>query len=268
MRKYIVLSVNQNVDYLYFLPLTIWTWEKTGWEVLVFYRGEKRDGHAEILSLNYSELVFDLDKIDGIRDATIAQTSRLYAGCLNSIEYNDYIMLGDVDMLALSDAWKPDYTNLTVYNHDLTGFGEIPMCYVGAPKSIWNEFMKLDGLGYNEALKRDVTANQNSKSDDFYKWWGVDQQTLTARLNEYGKEKITFVNRGQSTHGFARGRVDRGSGGWVLDQPELIDAHLMQQTHHSQEKIDKLMQLLRHVWPQEDFTWFERYTEEFKKLAV
>lgn len=260
MKKYISLSVNQNVDYLYFIPLTVWTWRKIGFEPILFYRGERNE--LTDLVFNGVENIRILGPIEGIRDATIAQISRLYAGCLG-IEDNDYIMLGDADMLALSNAWNPDLSKLTIYNHDLTGFSEVPMCYVGAPKRIWKDVMKLEGIDYNEAIKRDIARSSTAKSEDFYKWWGVDQQTLTAHLWEYGKDKITFINRGQGSHGFARGRVDRGGGGWVLNQPELIDAHLMQQTHHKQEKIDKLMELLRHVWPQEDFTWFENYTKEF-----
>lgn len=273
MKKYIVLSVNDNVDYLYFTPLVCWAWRKFGWEPIVFYRGETNTITDLMTVYRFKAYhIRHIEPIEGIRDATLAQCSRLYAGCLNSyddgINDDDYLMLGDADMLALSDHWKPNTSKVTVYNHDLTGFGEIPMCYVGAPVTMWREIMNLKDVSYNEALKRDISHYPNAKDQDFYKWWGCDQQILTARLKEYGTGKIDFINRGQGSHGYARGRVDRGSGGWVLDQPELIDAHLQQQTHHSQEKIESLMQLLRHVWPGEDFTWFEDYTKEFKRLAV
>lgn len=275
MKKYIVLSVNENVDYLYFTPLTCWAWRKFGWEPIVFYYA--KPAAIGRLATDIERLVFGDDPngkfkyllpIEGYRADTITQISRLYGGCLFTNEPESYLMTGDIDMLPLSDYWKPEEHGVTVYGHDLTGFGHYPICYIGMQATTWQEVMDISSVLYNSHIKLDLDTLPQAKDPDFYKYWFSDQDLITARLNEYGKDKITFVNRGQGPHGFARGRVDRGSGGWVLDQPELIDAHLMQQTHHSQEKIDKLMQLLRHVWPQEDFTWFEKYTDEFKKLAV
>lgn len=270
MNKYIILSVNHNVDYMYFLPLTVWSWQRIGFEPIIFYRGDP--GELPKLCFNGLRLLRNgtgiktIDSIEGVKDATIAQVSRLYAGCVSTLEDDDYLMLGDVDMLALGSHWNGDTSKVTVYNHDLTGFGEIPMCYVGAPKHLWKQIMRLDGITYNEAIKRDIENYPNAKDPDFYKWWGCDQQILTARLKEYGTGKIDFINRGQYTNGFARGRVDRGA--WSLNHDVFIDAHLMQQTHHSVEKIEKLFELLHKVWPGEDFTWFMDYTKEFKRLAV
>lgn len=271
MKRYIVLSVNDNVDYLYFTPLTCWAWRQFGWEPIVFYQG----GNSDVLNLvshninNFGYLNWrQIIKHDGYRSDTITQISRLYGGACVPCAPVDYFMTGDIDMLPLSDYWKPDFKEVTVWGHDLTGFGHYPICYIGMNSWEWRHVMNVWNSDYNEYIKRDLDTLPQAKDPDFYKYWFSDQDLITARLNEYGKEKIKFVNRGQGTHGFARGRVDRGSGGWVLNQPELIDAHLMQQTHHSQEKIDKLMQLLRHVWPGEDFAWFEKYTEEFKKLAL
>jgi hypothetical protein len=276
MKKYIVLSVNDNVDYLFFTPLTCWAWRKFGWEPIVFFhhtedtRGNfiKQMRKAELTALCFGPyLPINSYPIEGYRSDTITQISRLYASHLVGEEA--YLMTGDIDMIPLSDYWKPNFTVPTVYGHDLTGFGHYPICYIGMPTSLWDFVMSCHKEEpFANHMKRDLDCLPQAKDPDFYKYWFTDQDLITQRLNEYGKDKINFVNRGQGTHGFARGRVDRGSDGWVLDQPELIDAHLPQQCHHSQEKIDKLMGLLRHVWPAEDFTWFEKYIVEFKKLAV
>lgn len=265
MKKYIVLSVNDNLDYLYFTPLTYWAWRKFGWEPILFYNGKlKSISDVWFLSKIHPCNVFQLEQHEGYRSDTITQVSRLY-GAANW--NNDYLMTGDIDMLPLSDYWNPDTEKVTVWGHDLTGFGHFPICYIGMPSRLWRDVMNIDSSNYNELIKRDLETLPQAKDPDFYKYWFSDQDLITDRLKQYGTGKIEFINRGQGKHGYARGRVDRGNGGWVLDQPELIDAHLQQQTHHSQEKIDRLMQLLHHVWPQEDFTWFEEYTKEFKKLA-
>jgi hypothetical protein len=270
MKKYIVLSVNDNVDYLYFTPLTCWAWRKFGWEPIVFYHRSKNTLEKQLLELMVFEKsgvkVVCLDSIDGYRSDTITQISRLYASWV--VNEPSYLMTGDIDMIPLSDYWKPDPNKVTVYGHDLTGFGHFPICYIGGPDVYWSYFMNNIGHGVNESIKRDLDTLPQAKDPDFYKYWFSDQDLITERLKQYGTGKIDFINRGQGSHGYARGRVDRANGGWVFNQPELIDAHLMHQTHHSEEKTQKLYDLLHHVWPEEDFTWFKNYTDEFKKLAV
>lgn len=271
MKKYIVLSVNDNCDYLYFTPLTCWAWRKFGWEPILFYnRNEKTDRLTQleelIINVPGNELlsIKFVKPIDGYRSDTITQISRLYGSC--AVNDDCYLMTGDIDMLPLSDYWKPNLNKVSVYGHDLTGYGHFPICYVGAPDVAWDTFMDIaHPYDYNFFIKRDLDTLPQAKNPDFYKYWFSDQDLITERIKQYGTGKIDFINRGQYPNGFAKGRVDRGS--WTLDHETLIDAHLMQQTHHSQEKIDKLMELLRHVWPNEDFTWFRDYTNKFRELA-
>lgn len=270
MKKYIVLSVNDNVDYLYFTPLICWAWRKFGWEPIVFYHGDRDGFDGRISDLTFELAGFEnmhiIKSIEGYRSDTITQISRLYGSC--AVQDECYLMTGDIDMLPLSDYWKPDFSKVSVYGHDLTGFGHFPICYIGAPDVAWDTFMDIAyPYDHNFFIKRDLDTLPQAKDPDFYKYWFSDQDLITERLKQYGTSKIDFINRGQGSHGYARGRVDRGNGGWALDQPELIDAHLMQQTHHSEEKIQKLYQLLEHVWPHEDFQWFKDYTVKFKELA-
>ena len=274
MNKYIVLSVNQNEDYAYFVPLVCWGWRKFGWEPIIFYLG----GRPDYIDLAISEeSPVYINPIKDYRSDTITQISRLYGSMV--AHSGEYLMTGDIDMLPLSNYWQPDFEKVTVYGHDLTGYGHYPICYIGMDVKYWHRVMKINDFNsekgtyvisngdYDSAIKRDLDTLPQAKDPDFYKYWFSDQDLITARLNEYGKERITFVNRGQGAHGYARGRVDRGSGGWVLDQPELIDAHLEQQTHHSTAKIGRLFDLLRHVWPNENFDWFAQYTTEFRKIT-
>lgn len=284
MKKYIVLSVNDNVDYLYFAPLVCWAWRKFGWEPILFYQQSRvddvvfygdysyRDQGKLIIWLKkwYDENHFDkpilkfVDSIEGYRSDTITQISRLYGAC---VKYG-YLMTGDIDMLPLSDYWKPEDDKITVYGHDLTGFGHYPICYIGMESSHWMKVMGIVNNDYNWHIKNDLDTLPQAKNPDFYKYWFSDQDLITERLNQDCRGKITFINRGQGSHGYARGRVDRGSGGWVLNQPELIDAHLEQQTWQNEAKTQRLYELLAHVWPNENFDWFKNYTNEFRKLAV
>lgn len=264
MRKYIVLSVNDNVDYLYYVPLTVWAWRHFGWEPILFYQGGNSDAVNLVTNnskgLNWRQIIWH----EGYRSDTITQISRLYAGCV--LDPEDYLMTGDIDMIPLSDYWKPDTSKVTVYGHDLTGFGHFPICYIGMLADSWRKVMNLNTCDYNKLIKRDLDTLPQAKDPDFYKYWFTDQDLITARLKEYGTDKIDFIYRGQYANGFAVGRVDRGC--WELNHHTLIDAHLMQQTWQSEEKIKKLLELLHHAFPKEDFLWWAKYTNEFRKLAV
>lgn len=267
MIKYVVISADQNPDYAYYLPLTCALWEKFGWEPIVFYRGDTYDNHWTTLATNKcGELCFDVDAINGVRNATIAQVSRLYAATLNFVEDDDLIMTADADMLPLSDYWHPNPTKITYYGRDLTGYGEIPICYISMTKTRWIEVMCLTKMDHNEMIKRDLTNHPNVKSDDFYKWWGIDQQIITQRIDDVQFEK-EFIKRGQLSNGFARGRVDRGA--WSLDHKQFIDAHLFHQIYHKgrEQYFEKTLDLLYHIWPDEDWTWFISYTHKFRKLT-
>ena len=264
MKKHIVLSVNDNPDYLYFVPLTVWAWEKFGWWPVIMFNGEANKTVDYVFRYSFEEwdgtFVNTVDKIKPYRSDTVTQISRLYAACVA----DDYIMTGDIDMLPLSDYWQPNLKNMTVWGHDLTGYGHYPICYIGGTAEKWREAMRIDSSDYNALIKRDLNSLPQAKSDDFYKYWFTDQDLITQRLKPF---KPTIINRGQYSNGFARGRVDRGA--WSLDHREFIDCHMHHQIHYkgNEWKFADTMALLRKVWPEENFDWFVEYHNEFRKLT-
>jgi hypothetical protein len=263
MAKYIVLSVNDNPDYLYFTPLVCWAWRQFGWEPIIMYSGMLKNMAEVWLYSNIEKANVKLILHNGdYRDDTVTQMSRLYAACVQE----GYLMTGDIDMIPLSDYWKPQEDTITVYGHDLTGYGHYPICYIGMPHTRWIEVMGLSSKDYNSLIKRDLDTLPQAKDTDFYKYWFSDQDLITQRLKEV-QFPITSILRGQYKNGFAHGRVDRGA--WTLDHPQFIDAHLHHQIYHrgNEWKFDKTIELLRKVWPNEDFTWFIEYNKEFKRLT-
>lgn len=261
--KKIILSTNWNPDYLYYLPLTVWAWRKFGWESEVFYEGAKTDCFH--LADSEANCAINHLSVEGYRSDTIAQISRLYAACVT----DGYLMTGDIDMMPLSDYWK-DYNEneITIWGHDLTGFGHYPICYIGMPHTRWIEVMGLVNENYNALIRKDLDHLPQAKDTDFYKYWFSDQDLITQRIQmtEFPRK---IINRGQLPNGYARGRVDRGA--WSLDHPEMIDCHMLRDMYKLSDtglgNYAKTMRLLEKVWPQEDFTWFREYTTEFQKLA-
>jgi hypothetical protein len=287
MRKYVVLAIDDNPKYGYYLPLLLFGWRSIGWDVIIFYVGQKNSRNELIMDtfdlLNskltpqykeyYKLVIVGIDSIVGYKDETVAQVSRLYACCLSHPSV--FLMTSDADMLPLSDYWKIEqkalYTDRngnkkhlfdptpTAWGRDLTDY-HFPICYVGMQASDWIDVMQLHKLDPNEMIRRDLKEIPPRQSV-----WCQDQDIITQRILEYGEQKIKKVKRGTDLRtGYPLGRVDRSN--WHLNHTQLIDAHLPHDILTNDESYNKVVNLLTHVWPGVDFTWYYQYHKEFKKL--
>lgn len=258
MKKYIVLSVNENPDYLFHVPLTVWAWKRLGWEPIVFFYGKRNTVPVET-DFPFEYYVAEIESMPDYQSETITQISRLYGSCL----VDGYIMTGDIDMLPLSDYWKPDMAKLTVWGRDLTDY-HFPICYIGAPSVVWSEIMQLSHDDYNGYIKRDLDSLPQAKSNDKTKRWVTDQDLITERINNssYVPERI---DRGTDRRtGYPVGRIDRSH--WTLDHRQYIDCHMFHGIQNDESKFKKTLEMLHTVWPKEDFAWWINYYKEFKKL--
>lgn len=266
MKKYIILSVNYNCDYLFYLPLCVWAWKKFGWQPLVFVEGVAKI--PDLWRFVGNQIAIEdriiLNQIPPYRSDTITQTSRLYGACVA----DGYLMTGDIDMIPLSDYWHPNEEEITIYGHDLTGYGNYPICYIGMKSSRWIEVMGLTSKDYNAMIKRDLSGIPKASSEKWEDYWETDQDLITKRLNAVNWLK-TKISRGQYSNGYAAYRVDRGD--WRLDHEKFIDCHLLRDCYKKSDQgfanFAKVMTLLDKIWPEEDFQWLRDYTQEFQRLA-
>lgn len=236
MKKYIVVSSNNNPDYYHYAKYLERAWNKLGWNLCVMITADVNPLDLELS--NPESIYIQLPEIPGLRKETVAQASRLYAA--NYLPLDALIMTSDMDLLPLSDYWHPSPDAITVYGHDLTDYTYIPMGYVVMLGSKWKQVMN---LSYNttEDLLRDCQEFGSAFSDQWEKWWNVDWEILTARLKRFTNE-ITFVKRGRGHSSFAYGRVDRGDGMVVPDEI-LIDAHCENNNSQHPEKLAKFLNL-------------------------
>lgn len=271
MKRYIVLSVNDDPVYLFYLPLALWAWRKIGWLPITAFIGNMYSPVSEfVLNQCKGGPFINFDKIDGYRDDTITQVSRLY--CATFAEDESMVMTGDIDLIPLSDYWNPHLQEITCYGLDLADYRHYPICFVAMSKENWNRIMRLSENTH--AMKNDLDSMPQAKDPDFYKYWFTDQDLITNRLK--GKP-INSILRGKLPNGLAKGRVDRGS--WSLNHETFIDAHLHRDLYKAfqnpghehfqlyQKKWREHMELLHTVWPNEDWTWFIDYTKQFAELA-
>lgn len=263
-QKYIVLSINENPEYSFYLPLVVWAWKKFGWNAIVFYSGlGDRCSSLAIKNTDLSNVMFHNVQVEEYRSDTIAQVSRLYAACPYGHK-DDYLMTSDVDMLPLSDYWQFDREKIGIWGHDLTGFQHMPICYIGMKRPRWIEVMGLTSHLYTKMIKRDLDSMPNAKSSNFEEWWSVDQQLITARINAVNFPKQN-VSRGSGANGYPIGRVDRSA--WSLNHEQFIDCHMLRSIWKNPDHLARTMLLLYKIWPNENFTWFRTYAENFASIA-
>jgi hypothetical protein len=254
MKKYIVLSVNDNPKYLFFVPLMVFAWSQFGWWPVIFYHGE----WGKLAKFTFNELdgfAFELDTIPQYKSETITQVSRLYGACVA----NGYLMTSDIDLMPLSDYWHPNENEITSYGRDLSD-RHYPIAYIGMSSDKWREVMNIDGTDYQYHMRRDLRQQENM--------WTLDQDLITEKLT-YRPQKtriIKRIDRGTDKRtGYPLGRVDRSN--WRLDHDVLIDAHLPHDILTNEASFKKVLELLHVVWPKENWAWFISYYKEFKKLS-
>lgn len=210
----VILSTTDGGDYLPYLEYCQKAWNKLGWKTLTFYLGKVAPKSTE------QNRVLEIPKKfleHGYREATLVQVARLFGG-----HYCEgMVMTGDVDMLPMSNYWKPAPHCVTVYGYDLTGYSEYPICYIAMDAQAWR-----DVVPERDPIELLDKYEAKAKSEDFYTWWGVDQYIITERIDDRIAHTPRQIHRGLEG-ATAKGRVDRHDWMGTLGRPGVkIDAHM------------------------------------------
>lgn len=247
MKKYVVVSTNNSADYYFYAPFVEKAWNNYGWDLCVIVT---HDVNTKNIHLNNpNTILVQLPNIAGLRIETVSQASRLYAA--NYLSLDALIMTSDMDLIPLSNYWKPEPEDITVYGHDLTDFSYYPMGYVAMTGRQWREKLKLT---YNteadmlrDARETEVNGVKIAYSDNWEQWWNFDWQLLTNRLIPFASQ-IKFVNRGRRLTGtYAYGRVDRGDSMQIPPNETLIDAHCENHNVQHPDKLNKFLALYESI---------------------
>lgn len=238
MKKYIIVSSNNNSDYLFYAPYVEKAWNNYGWNVCFMITHDVDPLDLKLNNLDSSKII-QLPHVEGLRIETVAQASRLYAA--NYLPLDSLIMTSDIDLIPLSDYWNPNPEEITVYGHDLTDYSYYPMGYVAMTGHKWKEFFKLT---YNtlEDMLQGARETGLPYKENWEQWWNHDWRLLTDKLSPM-KEKIKFIKRGRGHGGFAYGRVDRGDSCHVPAGETLIDAHCENHNVQHPDKLNKFLKL-------------------------
>lgn len=270
--KAVISSTYDNL-YYFFLPITVYCWNKIGIDVICFMPGKpSRYNYNKYLEwAERSMLIHNTILKQGLRcefkyfisdddkQATYAQCSRLYAAAIYELDENEILITGDVDMAVFKV--PPHKDCFTIWGSDLVPQGQYPICYATASVKEWRNAFELNGITYQQALDRLL---ENDNCQDFRACrWSVDQEQLYLKLTGINTVEIPRSN-GQNQ--FAQNRVDRDDSFW-RDRLNLsiIDAHLWRNGYEEQNHKN-IIELLTTMYPNDSFEWLETYRNEYLKL--
>jgi hypothetical protein len=211
LNKTIVISTNDHPNYINYWPYVTKAWNKLGWNTLTFYLG------TNTIQEDINNKIVKIDPINEYRDETVVQVSRLFGH--KHIDYG-IIMTSDVDMMPLTDYWKPGYEDITIYGFDLTKDKQIPICYIAMNSINWKKIIP------ENSIEELLTKYSIAKSDSFNEYWYTDQKIVTERILKYKYVQIDRKNnKGLGSHEI--GRIDRARWTETKNNDTLkIDAHL------------------------------------------
>jgi hypothetical protein len=277
-----IVSSTYDDQYLFFLPIINWCWNKLGVDVICFMPSLASNSYYSIYEqwLGGSTLVhktakscqFEYFKCKDNKQATYSQCSRLYAAALD-LPDNEILITSDVDMAvfvgfeifpAATIPAIPDLQTdhiLKIVGSDLTPKGQYPMCYAIGPAWIWRKFMQIDGRTYQQCLDDQLSEIEceNMRGN----LWSRDQELLSMYTQK--ERKIEFLRANPGTQ-FASCRVDRTDINWRSYLGEsLVDAHLWR-PGYTDENFSKILELLTTQYPEENFQWLIDYRNDYISL--
>ena len=150
---------------------------------------------------------------------------------------------------------------LTVIGNDLVPVGQYPICYCYGTVKAWRECMDVSGKSYQQCLD-DLLGDIECESFRG-NYWGKDQETL---FNELQNDPKWLATRSNGQNQFAQNRYDRDDQ-FILDRlsPDTIDFH-MNRPGYEEKNFEIILTILKYHYPQDDFEWLKKYTEEYNKL--
>lgn len=261
MNKYALIAVDDNPNYLYLLPFICKSWKLQGWIPYIVFNNvfETEFFIKTLLDIGVDSIFKEINQISKTQNkALYTQCHRLYM--MQHMPDEDYGIMSDADMFIASDFLNRDYDKVNSFGHDLTGYGQIPMCYVGMTGTKWRELMN----PFN--VESDLAKFARKEDNDFYIAWGCDQDILTNRIRTIlGYHGVNFIKRGSdpANSGLALGRWDRYN--WIKPTGKIHDCHLSGQGW-TEAGTERLVDMCQTIYPETDWSWIPEYKTKFKEI--
>lgn len=260
-----IISSTYDNNYLYFLPIVTWCWNKLGVDVICFMPYlQTADENKKI------DLINDTFRYLGIKpkyagfaapehkQATYAQCARLYGGCLD-LPDNEKLITSDVDM-AVFRLPQPYMGSFHVWGFDLVPERQYPICYIAGYAESWRKAFGVKT--YQESL--DSLLGEIEAEHFRGNYWGKDQEEAWNKIHD--ENTVILEPRARPQTQFAMNRVDRDDAYWRERlNPDLVDAHLWR-PGYTDEAHANIKELLQYMYPIDDFGWLDEYRNKYLTL--
>lgn len=272
-----VFSCDLHENYAFFLPITARLWrDVVGYTPVALLVGTPEQWNTGMYRIALHELralgteVFFIPSMEGHRDSTVAQVSRLYGGCL-PFKDDAYLLTGDVDMLPLSPGFfkSVDHARplhiffanaymVDVGDGRLEPEGRYPICYIGASTAGWRKVMKLGerpDLKESIRLQLDDGLGRNAASDAS---WHYDEVLLGIRIRESG-----MLAEAQLRHRAGQppiDRIDRGCWDQAPSIDKAVECHALRPAQHA-DHWPKLQPIIQAKLGAAGLDWANRYRD-------
>ncbi len=191
----VILSSDDNPDYLEFWPIVSEAWRNIGIEPILFYTGKNKIKNENVFN-------FNLEKRDS---AFLAQNIRLLAPTLFP---NDTCIISDIDNMPLSeDYFQGNIVNIAdnqfiIYRPDATSEDMISIMWNAAKGSKWIDIFEVDSVeSITKKLLSWYPENYSIGGDNWYH----DQKILKEYITKYEAKNISSITRlNDESAGFCR----------------------------------------------------------------
>jgi hypothetical protein len=265
-----IISTTFHDNYLFFLPITTYSWNKLGVDVVCFCPNifdslsadeNSSRGRSDVVSdvlkaqkLNCDLYVFECPKN---KEATYAQCSRLYGGALD-LPDDEILITSDIDMAVFEIPPHADVAfHFTVFGADLVPEKQYPMCYISATKKDWRSSLRVGYKTVQQCL--DELLGHIDCENMRGNYWGKDQETAFDCISD-----AILVNRSNGQNQFATRRLDRDDS-FLLerDMSDVMDYHM---NRPGFDNIETIVQVFRNKYPEDNHDWMIEYAAAYKAL--
>ena len=277
----VIISTTYSDTYLYFLPITVFCWNKLNVDVICFMPSGrttiKKDGNVlqgvypdgnkkmylinETIKNNKGNLSIHCFSAPEHKEATYSQLSRVFVSGIDVVDEDEVAFCSDIDMANFKLPPFDSNFDFTVLGSDLTPDTQYPVCYVSATILNWRKYFNPSGLTYQAAMDKHLGHIECEGFRGNY--WSFEQELI---FNTLQNAECKLLPRSNGQNQFAQNRYDRDDQ-FILDRlnPDTIDFH-MHRPGYEEKNFEIILTILKYHFPDESFDWLISYTNAYKEL--
>ena len=289
MTKYAISSVNENPEYLFFVPIWCAFWKRLGYDPYVITIDKNIPPPLMDLVSQTTEkmegILGYLEHIEGYKTANVAQVSRLFVAANDFFEDDDYLITDDIDKFVICRRWfnQQDFSkDIHIFDLDETNYTRLKIGYVGMKAKTWRDVLGIEEGSYRASLEACLSGKlKKTNKSETYRYetqhekeidagWNLDEFVLTKNLfeSDYYPDRCHLITRGANHYGLRNGRIDRTFWKETLFQylsSQIIDVHLHRKPY-DEEIWNDIKWIMSTVFDKEKVDFFEEYKQEFVRI--